>query len=297
MTRPLATFPLAHLMDDLIVRPALEQDRDSILAFTQNTFQWGDYIGEVWKDWLDPANGRLLVAESEGRAVGMLHLVLCGNGEAWMEGMRVHPEFRRHGLAARMDGVAQETARREGCRVARLMTDRENLNAQAAIERFGYHRIASFAEWSMLPRPGDSSCIRAAAAQDLDALVTLWTNTRTREATHGLMPLSRGWRWGEFTPERLRHWIEKGSVVLSPAQAPPRAFALTNLEEEGREVPLLGGSPEGIKQLLNSLVALPLKTEQAKYWFLPPDNSDSEALVSAIGAERSGAVLLYEIDL
>ena len=39
-------------MSPTIVRPARAVDKDAVLAFTQNTWEWGDYISYVWEQWL-----------------------------------------------------------------------------------------------------------------------------------------------------------------------------------------------------------------------------------------------------
>ena len=47
---------------DLIIRPARSEDKAAVLAFTQNTFHWGDYIDWVWDDWIADPQGSMIVA-------------------------------------------------------------------------------------------------------------------------------------------------------------------------------------------------------------------------------------------
>jgi hypothetical protein len=45
------------------IRDAIKTDKQEVLEFCTDTFQWGDYIHEVWDDWYSDRNGVLLVGE------------------------------------------------------------------------------------------------------------------------------------------------------------------------------------------------------------------------------------------
>jgi hypothetical protein len=45
------------------IRFALPSDKENVLRFCANTFEWGDYIDQVWDSWYLDQNGVLLVAE------------------------------------------------------------------------------------------------------------------------------------------------------------------------------------------------------------------------------------------
>jgi ribosomal protein S18 acetylase RimI-like enzyme len=87
------------MMNTVTVRPARADDKDAVLAFTQKTWDWGDYIHHVWDDWLNAPDGELVVAEMSGQPVAIAMTTIIGPGEGWLQGLRVHPEYRRHGLA------------------------------------------------------------------------------------------------------------------------------------------------------------------------------------------------------
>jgi hypothetical protein len=46
-------------------RHAKQSDKNNALKFCTDTFEWGDYIEEVWDDWNSEPNGYLTVAEEE----------------------------------------------------------------------------------------------------------------------------------------------------------------------------------------------------------------------------------------
>lgn len=151
MTQLVRCAKLAGMPHAITVRPANSTDKDAILAFCQDTFSWGDYIPEVWDDWLANTRGKIFVAVEGGRPIGMIHAAFLRDGVAWMEGMRVHPEYRRLGAASAMDAAARAYALESGAMLARLATAESNLAAQRTLQSQGYRRVAKYGEWSAEP--------------------------------------------------------------------------------------------------------------------------------------------------
>ncbi|MBI5304795.1 MAG: GNAT family N-acetyltransferase [Chloroflexi bacterium] len=190
-------------------RPARPEDKAPILAFCQNTFSWGDYISEAWDAWLADTTSCLIVGEADAQPVGILHVKPIEGGVMWMEGMRVHPEFRRQGVALTMDRVGCAWAREHGGRLARLATSRKNTVAQHAIEFLGYHVIARFNEWNADALPGE--CAHIAAASDANLLLMAWRDFAPRVAGNVLLP-NRDWRWTYLTRARVQAALDAYQV-------------------------------------------------------------------------------------
>src|SRR5690242_13725158 len=102
------------------VRPARPEDREAVLAFCRNTWEWGDYIEHVWDEWLTDPDGRLFVATVDGRPAGISHLAMVTKTDAWLEGLRVDPQFRQQGLARALDDAVLLEAMQRGAKYARL---------------------------------------------------------------------------------------------------------------------------------------------------------------------------------
>src|SRR5947209_16351946 len=116
-------------MPETEIRPAQAEDHDAVLAFCAHTWEWGDYIDEVWDEWLHDANGLLLVATINGQPVGVAHLLMLNEMDAWLEGLRVDPNYRQRGIATALDQALLAEARRRRASNARLLTDSVNTNS------------------------------------------------------------------------------------------------------------------------------------------------------------------------
>ena len=82
------------------IRAARAVGRAAVLRFTEDTWDWGDYISNVWDERLAETAGRTLVVTMQREPVAVAHVALVGRGEAWIEDIRV-PDFRRHGIFGR----------------------------------------------------------------------------------------------------------------------------------------------------------------------------------------------------
>src|SRR5689334_19662762 len=132
-------------MPDLEVRPALPEDREAVLAFCQQTWEWGDYIEYVWDEWLNNPQGKLFVATKDGRPVAVSNMRMLNKTEAWFEGMRVDPTFRQHGIASALFDAQLTEARHRGATTARLITESTNSDAIRLLERSSMNRIGAYA--------------------------------------------------------------------------------------------------------------------------------------------------------
>ena len=201
-------------MSQLVVRPARAEDKPVILAFCQQTFSWGDYIAEVWERWLQSTSGQLLVATIDTQPVGVVFAELLGNRAAWMAGMRVDPDYRRHGVASALDQAARDFGRAHDCRIARLATSTKNIPAQTLLEKIGYRRVARFNEWEVDAAPNDFSRWRVAQTNDIELILVSWSNSEIQITGHSLAP-DEHWRWREIDSARLRQHIDAKEIRVS----------------------------------------------------------------------------------
>jgi GNAT superfamily N-acetyltransferase len=195
------------------IRMARACDKDAVLAFCEHTFYWGDYLPLVWDEWLSEEKGQLLVATLDDVPVGVARVVLLTPTEAWLEGLRVHPQYRRHGLAAQFLKHCLDVARQRGAQVARLATTSTNAAVHKTTERAGMHRVA--AAWPLeaeaLAADETAPCLSRLTVRDWP-----WTSERI---TNGVLLAEMGglygagWAWQQLTAAKLRFHLERGQVL------------------------------------------------------------------------------------
>src|SRR5712692_3471138 len=133
------------------VRPARPEDREAVLAFCRQTWEWGDYIEYVWDEWLHDARGVLFVVTVEGKPAGIANMRMLNETDAWLEGIRVDPAHRQQGLAAALHEATLAEAMRRGATNARLITESVNTRAISLVERSFVRRMGAFGLYHATP--------------------------------------------------------------------------------------------------------------------------------------------------
>ncbi len=111
-----------------VIRPARAADKQAVLAFCAHTFDWGDYLPEVWDEWLADARGQLLVATLDEVPVGVAKVTLLTPGEAWLEGLRVNlarTQTQRAGVEAEIGRLNREKEE-QGRQLSEIAREIEN---------------------------------------------------------------------------------------------------------------------------------------------------------------------------
>lgn len=155
---------------EIHVRPARSEDREAVLAFCEHTWEWGDYIEYVWDEWLADPAGLLLVAVYDGQPVGIVHTRMLSETDAWQEGMRVAPAYRRLGVARQLSLEASAEAMRRGATVVRLLTESTNVASIYLVEQSHFRRVGVFTPYAAAPITNVS---RRNAGLDEPVLATL----------------------------------------------------------------------------------------------------------------------------
>jgi RimJ/RimL family protein N-acetyltransferase len=128
------------------VRRARASDREAVFKFCKKTWSWGDYIPWVWDKWLKEKDGRVFVATVNDVPVGISHLSIDKPTEVWLSGARTDPKYRRMGVATAITKKCLEYAKRGGAKVARLMTESDNVAAQAVAQKLGFVPVTEFVD-------------------------------------------------------------------------------------------------------------------------------------------------------
>ncbi|SRR6266487_615878 len=177
-------------MSNLEIRFARPEDRDPVLAFCNETWSWGDYITNVWDDWLQNPAGQLFVATMDGQPVGMVHMRMLSPIDAWLEGLRVAPQFRHQGIAGELTQAVFVEAMRRGAQYIRLVVGSDNTSSIRIWERAFMRTVGGFSFCtapfaSPSKRPVEDTA-QLAMASDLDEIIDYLNVSNIFPLTGGL---------------------------------------------------------------------------------------------------------------
>jgi GNAT superfamily N-acetyltransferase len=292
---------------DLVCRRARPADREAVVAFTEDTWAdrgTGDYVPRRYDAWMDADDGETAVtvlfdASEEGTAptdevAAIVRAVMLSEWEGWLHGLRVNPDYRRHGLGTRLTRVGFDWVRERGGRVARSWIHSWNAPSLGLSRTAGFDPAVEYrmvypdpdadatpdADLNDPTGPGDADVPRppvyaaddphAVGDPDPDAAWAYWTDSAVRTATAGLvLDDEETWAVSTLTRRRLRDVAADGRLLVvggtgTEAAAGGRAAAL--------------GRPDGPSAVRG------LSYRNRTFEYAPEDESATRYAEYAIGA-------------
>lgn len=216
------------------IRNAQERDKPSVLEFCKDTFSWGDYIADVWDTW--KSKDHLYVAEQEGLVVGMYNISLFAK-EAWLEGMRVRPQYRKKGLGTNMM-LHAESVIQNG--TVRLIIESGNLPSIRLVKSVGYEIEEEWRLYSTAPKKQESS---AAVARSSDGLGDLVCSSTYADS----------WKWLPLDGEEIGKLLHQGRIITSTEEGRTSAVGIWNRSNDFPDAFQLGfvnGTRHGMEQVV-----------------------------------------------
>jgi GNAT superfamily N-acetyltransferase len=248
-------------MSELEIRDAVAADRDEVLKFCRDTWDWGDYIEYVWDDWLDDPHGRLIIGLLDDIPVAVVHMELMSTGEGWLEGMRISPEHRDKQIGTALSNYCVNEMAVAGVRVARYMTASSNKPVQKISEKHGFKRLGScYVLWAELEE--GKSNVNKLQPDCIDELWSYIEKSEVYRAGSGLY--SVGWIYQELNKDRLRHHLGRGEVYSLARQEQLDAFAIvvTSWLHKGPVIGYLDGiNIQSLGTLVSELRSLDMTAE------------------------------------
>jgi N-acetylglutamate synthase-like GNAT family acetyltransferase len=130
---------------DSKIREFRDEDVPELLDIAKTTWEGHDHLPGMLKHWMSDSNCNPFVMEIDGKVVSVANLKVMDQGNTgWMEGLRVHPEFRERGLAARMTDHIVKVAMEKKIPKIRLVTATENPAPRKLAESVGMSIIAQY---------------------------------------------------------------------------------------------------------------------------------------------------------
>jgi GNAT superfamily N-acetyltransferase len=218
------------------IRDAQPSDKQVVLDFCKNTFSWGDYIADVWDTWI--LQGNLFVVVEGHVPIGLCHLVFTDNRQAWIEGIRIHPNYRRKEYGRKIISHCESIAKL--IKTIRMIIESENTPSINLAQSMGYYTEDNWRLYALIPKKETSSTIIASDIKQVAGLVS--SNT-----------YADSWKWLPLEKSDLEELIKQKRVLLSVQDKSASAIGIWNESENFANVLQIGfinGSKESMLDIL-----------------------------------------------
>ena len=131
-------------MKDILVRRALSEDREDAVFVEGQATPGLHYLDHVYEEWLVDPEGVLLVAELEDRLVGVGKYSKMPDGSAWLETLRVLPEYQGKGVGKEFYKEFLNLAEERGVKRLGMYTTPDNFASKGLAEINGFTFTGEF---------------------------------------------------------------------------------------------------------------------------------------------------------
>lgn len=243
------------------IRPARESDLPALIAFTTDTFEWGDYVPSMLPEWLDDDRGVVMVAvDDDDVPIAMSRTVFLTDAEVWSHAARVHPDHRGRGIAGDLADRLMVWARERGGLVTRLLIEDDNLPSITHVTKVGFTRAVSVVRAtravgaaSVNPegnggrRHPSRLNARPGKSQDLVLVRSVWSTSEVGRSLRGLIG-------GEWRFHRLRDRDIEEAAATGDLWEIGSSWAISARREDRFDVRLLATEPDEAYDVIKALV-------------------------------------------
>ncbi|WP_042690807.1 GNAT family N-acetyltransferase [Thermococcus nautili] len=183
----------------MLIREARPEDRPFIEEIARLTWDGEDYLARVFDEWLE--DGGFYALEVDGKVVGTTKLTILPGKVGWLEGLRVHPDYRGRGFGRKLHDFMLQLGERlaregriEALEFATYFLNRESISMA---EKTGFHVKAKF-------------FVFGAKTGDFQPEEPEQIEPELSDLTLGLIPV--GWRFVRRSEEAL-DWIRENAYI------------------------------------------------------------------------------------
>ena len=129
-----------------LIREARPEDRPFIEEIARLTWDGEDYLARVFGEWLK--DGNFYVLELDGKVIGTAKLTFLPGKVGWLEGLRVHPDYRGRGYGKMLHNflleLGERLAREGKIEALEFTTDFLNKHTISMAQKTGFYIKAKF---------------------------------------------------------------------------------------------------------------------------------------------------------
>lgn len=201
---------------DLVIRPALPEDRAPLEAIAAQIWEGSDYLPRVMDEWFNDPYGGFFVVTLRNRVIGTGKITRLAEGEWWLEGLRIDPAYRGHGFSRILHHFLLNQVRQMGSGTIRFSTASVNEIVQHLAQETAFSLVARY-----LPYGADALDEPVQSVWRLDPddapRVRVWLN-QSAHYVHAQRSLEWDWIYMLLTDDRLAERLAEELVYGWPQQ-------------------------------------------------------------------------------
>ncbi|HEX2153244.1 MAG TPA: GNAT family N-acetyltransferase [Acidimicrobiia bacterium] len=280
------------------IRPAEERDAGAIAEFTTGTFSWGDYVAEMFLEWLaEPETEVPVATDDHDRPIALARVRMLAPREGWLSAARVHPEHRRMGLGSSLNDWCVEWVAERGGAVVRLQIETWNEGAHNQVVGLGYRPVTTvlnarrpISEDEIEPATNGGRRTRAeerldrAPRAETEGAYIAWSTSTLARAAHGLFAVEP-WAWRR---------MDRSDSHSAPTWYCPSGWVMAEEHEDELVVNWMVATPDDGELLARATVDLAQERQVTQLHIAVPAIDWLEEALTANGLKEVHKSRIYE---
>ena len=226
----------------ITLRRARREDREKVVGVESGATPHLSYLGKVFDMFLWDKNGAFIVAEVDGELIGCGKFTRMPDGSAWLEALRVLPEYQGMGIGKCFYKEFFDIARHRDVTTMRMYTGVKNAVSKGLAEQFGF-RVSAAYRGAWLTCPSEA---------DRDSIDTFRQVPDPDRATAILMPFFEKWTgflvmnrtFFALNPALCRSLAQQGCVYEDPKIRSVMTLGARFMPEQALHIGVFGGDTE-----------------------------------------------------
>jgi GNAT superfamily N-acetyltransferase len=289
-------------------RRARQSDKKEVLKFCSSTFDWGDYIEQVWDVWCSDPNGYFVVVEDNEVLAAVSHAYVCPyKNRVWLEGVRVNPDFRRRSIGTDLIKRMIQYGMEQGAHEAAGLVSVKNVASQAMMKKNGFVVTSAwsfcYSSTNVHQKPVNDQ-VRIATLEDRELICTYLKQSQIfRAAAENYAHL---WRWYhlDLSSDILRSLIGDSKIIIMTNHDRSIIQGLTIINEKENNIFQIGYIDALDAETLRYLIAFVInlgsselreKKSETLQMFIP-NTSFLQSAMTGLEINQYGHFLLYRMD-
>ena len=135
---------------ELVVRTVTRPELDKAVEVEEKAMKGSGYLRDVSELFLSDEVGPLLGAYKDGEElVGIAKYTVLADHTAWLETLRVAPEYQRQGVGRRLYEEFQKLSREKGVESMAMYTGLKNIPSYSLARVFGLDTAGRYREYQL----------------------------------------------------------------------------------------------------------------------------------------------------
>ena len=228
---------------ELVVRTVTRPELDKAVEVEEKAMKGFGYLRDVSELFLSDEVGPLLGAYKDGEElVGIAKYTVLADHTAWLETLRVAPEYQRQGVGRRLYEEFQKLSREKGVESMAMYTGLRNIPSYSLARVFGLDTAGRYREFQLdlagAEMPAETGDFKPVGEDEaVELLMALG------DKYEGFVIFNRTFM--HINEPIIRQLAKEGKVLRDEATGSVMAFGNRFLEKRSVQIAMMGGDVSG----------------------------------------------------